>query len=681
MAQRTLVVAFVVALLALSRSVHSQPTEVTSADEMDDGVIVAPAVDSALANVGPTRNGRVGLWTFGDSYESDALFFDEEDKRFAAWYIEHQKEQQRKKIEEKKQSAKRSGKRDQRKSGGDPSKNQKQPAGAEDDAITTKAAVTLRSSTRRKVLDSSSNPLHTKLKTLHVDVKGAYRRFQKAIGVVNHTLTDDEAEYQSLVEGVFLRSARNTTIDDFPSLTNAAILNDAKSTMKKTNLTTANTTNTSTSLVTGALAALTTKVFSGLSRVYLAPSLPLPLLLDDEMVKLLELEADLLRADAMNLDSNLHRAESGLHESERRLRETRLKKASAEDESEKQRLPASGSNDQAAEIRRRQEERMSKYTEMRTLLNDDLLQKIDMMKAVLKTHRTHQFQLVRAALPLATTQIASERERLASLQSAMTKNDESTVQLRQQMKSMNKEMKLIQSNIQELEALEKAGGALTRRRSVSVPLSTVVSALKWNARLRQAVELPDAESALPAQPWLVATFGLTKQELQDLLVIPLLISTLACWVLQFLLRMASKAVVFISRKVSVREAKRKAIIAPKSNDEVARFDFRLFAYQCFGFVMRVALLVNSFVSLILPIIAPLASIVLVEGYLVAKDVRSPDDALPLSLLYRVNVLLSPSQRIITLACVAATVIANILLTEPKQASKVGPIGGRKLGRR
>lgn len=668
-------------------------TELHTAGEPNDDsdwVDIVPLADAGIVATTPSTVGRVGLWTHGDSFESDKNFFDVEDRRFAVWFTKLQKEQQRKKMEE--MNERRS--RDAKTPGGDKRGNK---GGAEkkdgDNGATTSAAITLRSTNRRRVMDSSSNPLHTKFKALQVDVRSTFKRLLRALGVANHTFTAQEKEYQDVLSVALPRSTQSSSQlgDRFDRLLQSYQVQKNTSTKNSSKLD--NTTSAT------FLESAVSWVQDFAERYFLVPTVPHPLLLDDDAMKLFDMEADMLAADAKNLDLSLQRAESGLHDTEKKLREVRMQKAQKEDEeeeaaSQRAKLPASADSmsEQQRDIRRRQEERMSKYTEMRTSVTNEVFGRIQCIRAVLKRHRMHQFHILQAAAELAPQQLVYLRSRKADLQKQMSLNDESSQALRKALKALSKQSKLVGSHIQEWEAIEKAASSVARRRITGAPLSVINSAIRWNAILRTpgALEVSTSSDAdevsmsVPAMSIIMQLFGLSVKEAQDLLLIPLLSSILLSFVVGEVSKWTARGLMKLHREVERRHARRAAQIRPKDKEnEVSRFDARVFVLAAGVTLTRCACLLNHVVAHVCPQVAPIVCVLFMEGMVLRRESRTNDLGLPLSLLYRATHLITPMQRLLQLGSVVAVIGVNTLLNAKhiaKRPSQTAAVG-RRLGRK
>ncbi|CUG87365.1 transmembrane protein, putative [Bodo saltans] len=666
-------------------------------------------MDASLAPVGPGKSGRVGLWSHGVSFEEDAAFFEEEDKIYAEWFEQHQIEQQRKKLEELRvrREAKRSA----------------SSSSSKTTDVNTAAAIKLRSTNRRRVLNSKSNLLHMKFKALQVDVRGAFKRFNRALGVANRTLSETEAQYaredlpkesgrRDMLVRVLMERMRH-----LGSLGQTTTTTKTEAKWKKNTTTRTSSGNGSSTSVAAPWMSMGRSVGasvygafdSAMVGLHLRGSLPYPVLLEHEDMAIFELERVDLLEDARDLDAQLARAEAGLHEAETKLRTTQLEKQEAEtdeDEDEDEDTPkkkvkkeTSAQAEARVETKRRQKERKTKYTEMRSQMANDVLAKIQSMKKTVDHHRSHYIGLIRSAAAVVPDELLALRKQKSENQRTMTGNDESTVQLRQEMKAMSKLQKKIQTSIAELEAIDKASNAITRmtgytsatssRASATsaLTLDVALSALRLNLRARQG-QVQDQEAAAaqtPSPSIVMQIFGLTNAELQDYLAIPLLASVIIAWTLQTVCKYCAKGTLFSLRQLEHSVQRLRSILTPKSPNEVARFSWKLFALTSLQGVLRLLIVFVLFLGrTLIPLLVPFLCVVQFEGRVVRRDeffgVSSAH-----SLFFRSSHLLATHQRVAVFLLITLTSGVVYLAAErvgsPQNGGKYAKTtGGRRLGR-
>lgn len=663
-----------------------EPTPLSDDSDVFDIVRIA---DASLAPIGPGKVGRVGLWAHGRSFEEDALFFEEEDKAYAAWFEQHQIEQQRKKMDEIR--ARRESKRSSPKSA--------------ESTTNTAAAIKLRTTNRRRVLDGKSNLLHTKFKALQVDVRGAFKRFIRALGLANRTITSAEAQYGTILEG-FLPTALYNYTDEHLKMTTAATTNDdvstSKANAKKRSVGNATKSANATSILTpwatmvhSASGHLGGVLLNKMTNLHLRGSLPYPVLLDYDEMTIFELERSDLLDDARALDIQLARAEAGLHDSEAKLRVARLEKQREEDDESdespttegRKKKEASALAENRKEIRRRQEERMSKYSEMRVLMTADIFEKIDFMQKAVQHHRRHYLGLIRSAAAVVPDELSALRLKKAELQRTMTLNDESTSKLRQEMKAMSKAQKQLQKSIAELEGIDKAANAIGRSaRPKGLSFDIALSALEWNLRIRRGHRdsTDDLVSADGSSKFITQVFGLTRGELQDYVVVPLLASIIIAWGAQALSVLAAQLAGKSLRRLDTSIQRLTNLTAPKSRDEVAKFNWKLFTMTCLRALLRsaITLLMLSSRTLV-PLLMPILCVMCFEGRVVRRD-EFLGVTSAYSLMYRVNHLLAVHQKVAVYLALTLTSVVIYLASERAGAathsSKPLVKGGRRLGR-
>jgi hypothetical protein len=716
------VITFAVAVLAvLAVAVHAEASAGEAVVGMQSTLVeedstdifdLVRVVDASLSPVGPGKSGRVGLWSHGMSFEDDAVFFEEEDKIYAEWFEQHQIEQQRKKLEELR--ARREAKRTASSSS------------SKSTDINTAAAIKLRSSNRRRVLNSKSNLLHMKFKALQVDVRGAFKRFNRALGVANRTLSESESQFAAILEGFLSPTSLHNHTQEYLSLSTSIEATTTTSTTAadakwKKNTTTRGAPNATSSVAAPWIAmgrsagrSIASAVDSAMTGMFLRGSLPFPVLLEHEDMAIFELERVDLLEDARDLDAQLARAEAGLHEAEKKLRTAQLEKEEPErddegDEEEDAAAPSkkkakketSAQTEARVETKRRQAERKTKYTEMRSQMATDVLAKIHFMKKTVDQHRAHYVGLIRSAAAVVPDELLTLRKQKSEIQRSMTGNDESTVQLRQEMKAMSKLQKKIQTSIAELEAIDKASNAITRMSGYSSPTSSrgsatsaltfevALSALRLNLRARQgqAPQQQDQDGIeTPAPSIVMQIFGLTAAELQDYLVIPLLASVIIAWTLQTCCKYFVKVTLYSLRRLEGSVQRLRAILTPKAANEVARFNWKLFALTLLQGAHRVVIVLVLFIGrTMVPLLVPLLCVVLFEGRVVRREeffgVSSAH-----SLFFRVSHLLATPQRVAVFLAITLTSCVVYLAAErlgsPQAGSGKSPrtVGGRRLGR-